>query len=92
MTLQIRATLQLSSSTGIMPSSFRYAGLRKSLRIEGENFQVGVGHLIVDALLESCNRFVRVDATNPASQYIFKSLGFRHDDLIRNPCILILNQ
>lgn len=31
---------------------------------------------------------METDATNPASRYAFKSVGFVHDDTTSNPCIL----
>ena len=68
--------------------SRREAGLARTLQISGQSFQVGVGHLVVHALLQECPRPIHVDATHSSSRYIFKSLGFVHDELSSNPCIL----
>ncbi len=70
--------------------SRREADLKGTVEVGGEVFQVGVGHVIVIALMEACPRPVKVNATTPHSRYVFKSLGFVHDDYIDNPCILVL--
>jgi hypothetical protein len=57
--------------------------------IDGEEFSVGVAHLIVLKFLSSCSYPFQVDSTHSSSRYIFKSLGFKHDDAASNPCILI---
>jgi len=69
-------------------NSTRRAGLSKKIEIENLSFEIGVGHLVVLRLLESCRTPIRTDATNEESRYIFKSLGFVHDEGIANPCIL----
>ena len=68
--------------------SRREAGLVYTLQISGQSFQIGVGHLLVYSLLQECPRPIHVDATQSSSRYIFKSLGFVHDELLANPCIL----
>jgi len=60
----------------------------REIELEGNQFQVGVAHVVVLALMENTKRPVRTDATNPASRYAFKSLGFIHDETTSNPCIL----
>ena len=69
-------------------NSTRRAGLSKEIEIENLSFEIGVGHLIVLRLLESCRTPIWTDATNEESRYIFKSLGFVHDEGTTNPCIL----
>ena len=54
------------------------------------SFTVGVGHVIADALIRLLKLPMSVDATTPASRYIFKSLGFRRREDQTNPCILDL--
>ena len=68
--------------------SRRVAGLAYILQISGQSFQIGVGHLVVYALLQELPRPIHVDSTYSNARYIFKSLGFVHDDLLGNPCIL----
>ena len=68
--------------------SRREYGLADDLKLSGQHFQIGVGHVIVRALMETCPRPMHVDATNSSSRYIFKSLGFIHDEDCTNPCIL----
>jgi hypothetical protein len=69
-------------------NSSRRAGLSKKIEINNLRFEIGVGHLIVLRLLESCKVPLWTDATNEESRYIFKSLGFVHDEGTSNPCIL----
>ncbi len=61
----------------------------KSLQVDELNFSVGVGQLLVLAALSHCPAPFRVDATHSTSRYVFKSLGFRADETVDNPCILI---
>ena len=70
--------------------SRREAGLEDTFQLDNQSFHVGVGHVVVNALLEVCHRPIHVDATNSRSRYIFKSLGFVHDDRSTNPCMLII--
>lgn len=57
--------------------SRRSDGLKQSLNIQGEEFSVGVGHVIVARLVGGLSRPVVVDAANDESRYIFRSLGFQ---------------
>lgn len=70
-------------------SSSRFAGLEVALSIGGEEFTVGVAHLVVLLFLDQIEGTMEVDATNESSRYVFKSLGFTQvpgeED---NPCIL----
>jgi len=70
--------------------SRRETGLSYKVKISGQSFQVGIGHIVVIALLQKCPRPIRVDATHDSSRYIFKSIGFVHDDRSINPCILMM--
>lgn len=66
----------------------RWSGRFAEIELEGERFQVGAAHVLVLTLLENIKGPMETDATNPASRYVFKSLGFVHDDTTSNPCIL----
>jgi hypothetical protein len=68
--------------------SRRSAGIHKVFEIDGEQFSVGLGHVIAYALIDALPRPIRVDATT--SQYIFQSLGFRHRPGAASPCELEL--
>ena len=48
---------------------FRYSA-------EGKTFEVGVGHVATNAIIEACRGELRANAANGASQYVFESLGF----------------
>lgn len=69
-------------------SSRRLSGLRLSLRVNEWAFTVGVAHLLVDLLASHIEGVVKVDATNPPSRYVFKSLGFVSRPGEVNPCLL----
>jgi hypothetical protein len=69
-------------------NSTRKAGLSKKIEIENFSFVIGVSHLVVLRLLESCRVPIWTDAKNEDSRYICKSLGFVHDEGTANPCIL----
>lgn len=69
-------------------NSTRSAGLSEAIEVEHLSFEIGVGHLVVLRLLEACRPPIWTDATNDESRYIFKSLGFVHDNTSMNPCIL----
>lgn len=64
--------------------SRRSAGLVKTIQLSGESFQIGVGHVIVNALLKFCFRPIKVDINNQSSEYIFKSFGFVYDSEAQN--------
>ena len=60
--------------------SRRSADFKEAVEISGENFEVGVGHVLALALIRACPKPIKVDADNSESQYIFYSLGFHYDD------------
>jgi hypothetical protein len=68
--------------------SRREANLKKTLQLNEQNFDVGIGHVVVLALIQACSRPIKVDATTTHSRYLFKSLGFVHDAQSANPYIL----
>ena len=70
--------------------STRSAGIFTLVQCGTVALTVGLGHVIVDALLRASPRPVAVDATNPSSRYIFKSLGFIKRVGQVNPCLLDL--
>ena len=69
-------------------SSRRSSGLKADLTIEKETFLVGVAHLLVIATLRAFQGELKVDATDPPSRYVFKSLGFVAQPGESNPCLL----
>ncbi|MHB0958768.1 MAG: hypothetical protein ACYC0X_15515 [Pirellulaceae bacterium] len=71
--------------------SRRSSGLSVTHHFSGEEFQIGVGHVALMALLEVCERPLTVDATHSSSRYIFKCFGFRQKEGQLNPCILVLH-
>lgn len=68
--------------------SRREANLKETVLCDGQNFDVGVGHVVTLALMQACPRPIIVDATTTHSRYVFKSLGFVQDAKSGNPCIL----
>lgn len=72
--------------------SRRKHGLSDLITIEGEEFTVGVGHVIVRTLIRHCSAPFRTDATTHSSRYIFKSLGFVREKSKGNPCLLRLDR
>ena len=71
-------------------SSRRPTGLQDTIEIAGAQFGVGVGHVVVEALLGVLKAPVLVDATTMASRYVFKSLGFERRPNESNPSLLKL--
>jgi hypothetical protein len=69
-------------------ASRRSAGLAGTVKISRQKFTVGIGHLVVIALLANGRGPFFTDATHDSSRYIFKSLGFEQDRSESNPCIL----
>jgi hypothetical protein len=68
--------------------SRRKAGVSELLQLEGQEFNIGIGHVLVLHLInELDSKRICTDATTSPSRYIFKSLGFRpySED---NPCLL----
>jgi hypothetical protein len=70
--------------------SRRSSGLADPVQVAGQSFHVGVGHVVVDALMQRCSRPIRVDATHSTSRFVFKSLGFVPMKPDGNPCLLEL--
>jgi hypothetical protein len=60
--------------------SSRSADFKEAVEISGQNFEVGVGHVLALALIGACPKPIRVQATDSSSKYIFYSLGFLRDD------------
>jgi hypothetical protein len=58
--------------------SRRSTGLFYKYEIEGKTFKVGVGHVIVKALIEYCDRPLCTNAATDSSENVFESLGFSH--------------
>lgn len=71
-------------------SSRRSSGLQLQVAVGGQDFGVGVGHVLADALITALPVPIEVDATNATSRYIFKSFGFRQKPSSKNPCLLWL--
>jgi len=69
-------------------ASRRSAGLAGAVKISRQEFTVGIGHLLVIALLANGRGPFFTDATHDSSRYIFKSLGFEQERSESNPCIL----
>ena len=69
--------------------STRISGVASEISIDGQPFSIGIGHVLVDALVSAMPGTIQTDATTPSSQYIFTSLGFERSDA-RNPCLLRL--
>lgn len=72
--------------------STRSCGLGATLAVGGQPFSVGVGHAIVDSLVQALETTLTADAKNGASRYIFKSLGFLRQPDQENPCLLWLKR
>jgi len=69
----------------------RRSGLSLDIMIGDESFSIGVGHVVVHALLKYCSPPFHTDATNEHSRFIFKSLGFSTATYANgNPCLLEL--
>lgn len=72
--------------------SRRSSGLCGAFKVARQTFNVGIGHLVVAALIDECAGTIRVDATTHGSRYIFKSLGFTREKGTSNPCLLSLER
>jgi hypothetical protein len=70
--------------------SRRSVGLSNRVFINHQEFSVGVGHIVVDALATGIHTTIKVDATTSSSRFIFKSLGFVRQPREKNPCLLWL--
>ena len=72
--------------------SRRLAGMKSVTTIEGEPFEIGIGHVLVLGLSEYIDaEFVHTNATTAPARYIFKSLGFAPTDE-DNSCLLRLTK
>ena len=70
--------------------SRRSSGLQMSFLLGEHYFAIGVGHVLVNALISAMETPIEVDATNAESRYIFMSLGFVPNPNSDNPCDLVL--
>jgi len=68
--------------------SRRSSGLQTSLELRGENFTVGVAHILVNLILAELDSAIRANVTTLASRYVLKSLGYGRDTSNTNPCHL----
>jgi hypothetical protein len=75
----------------VAAGSRRSAGMKSTITIEGETFEIGIGHVLVLGLIESDAEIVHTNATTAAARYIFKSLGFVSTDE-DNSCLLRLEK
>jgi hypothetical protein len=68
--------------------SRRSSGVKSSIDIEGQIFDIGISHVLVLKLVEALQPTrIHTDAANHKSRYVFKSLGFRsYSD--ENSCLL----
>lgn len=68
--------------------SRRSNGLKHSIEIEGQVFDIGIAHALVLMLVDTLRATrIHTDATNKMSRYVFKSLGFSpYTD--KNSCLL----
>jgi hypothetical protein len=70
--------------------STRSSGLSRTLTVHGQDFSVGVAHVLAKTLLAVIPRPVDVDATSESSRYICMSLGFSRRPGTTNPCLMHL--
>ncbi len=76
----------------VEPASRRSGGVKSTININNETFEVGIGHVLVLWLIESINaNALHSNATSPQARYIFKSLGFVSTDE-NNSCLLRLQK
>ncbi len=68
--------------------SRRSHGVKSSIEIESQIFDIGIAHVLVLKLVEALRSTrIHTDATNHKSRYVFKSLGFSsYSD--ENSCLL----
>lgn len=68
--------------------SRRSAGEKSTIEINGESFEIGIGHVLVLALIESVGaNALTTNATTSPARYLFTSLGFLSTDE-ENSCLL----
>jgi len=73
-------------------ASRRSSGVKSTVDINNESFEIGIGHVLVLGLIESIDANVlHANATSPQARYIFKSLGFVSTDE-DNSCLLRLQK
>ncbi len=71
--------------------SRRMSGLLKRIMLEEKKFEIGVGHVIVQRLIDNCDRPIYADVVDESSSYVLKSLGFLYTNKFSiNYCILKL--
>jgi hypothetical protein len=76
----------------VASASRRSAGVKSTTTIDGESFEIGIGHVLVLGLIESIDaEIVHTNATTAPARYIFKSLGFVSTDE-DNSCLLRLEK
>lgn len=76
----------------VATASRRSAGVKSSIKINGESFEIGIAHVLVLALIESIDaEIIHTNATTAPARYIFKSLGFVSTDE-DNSCLLRLEK
>jgi hypothetical protein len=70
----------------------RSASEKSTIEISGESFEIGIGHVLVLALIESVDaESLMTNATTSPARYLFKSLGFLSTDE-ENSCLLRLEK
>ena len=68
--------------------SRRSSGEKATIEINGESFEIGIGHVLVLALIESLGAdAVTTNATTSSARYLFTSLGLISTDE-ENSCLL----
>lgn len=74
----------------VSEESRRSDGVKSTVTIHGEPFEIGIGHVLVLGLIEAIEaETIHTNATTAAARYIFKSLGFMATDE-DNSCLLNL--
>jgi len=68
--------------------SRRCSGLQTTIEQQGQEFTIGVAHILVDLISAELRYAIRVNATTSASRYVFKSLGFPREPGNTNLCHL----
>jgi len=68
--------------------SRRSSGPQTTRQLLGQEFTIGVGHILVDLISAELRCAIRVDATTSGSRYVFKSLAFTREPGNTNPCRL----
>ena len=72
--------------------SRRSAGVKSTITIDGEPFEIGIGHVLVLGLMRAIEaETLHTNATTATARYVFKSLGFVSTDE-DNSCLLELDK